>query len=38
VVTDTWDHEARLDSYRRLATIAAAIESKELTAANSNRR
>jgi luciferase family oxidoreductase group 1 len=38
VVTDTWDHEARLDSYRRLATIAATIESKELAAANSNRR
>jgi luciferase family oxidoreductase group 1 len=25
-VTDTWDHAARLDSYRRLATVAAAIE------------
>jgi luciferase family oxidoreductase group 1 len=25
-VTDTWDHEARLDSYRRVAQIAAAIE------------
>ncbi len=25
-VTDTWDHEARLDSYRRLAKIAAGIE------------
>jgi len=22
-VTDTWDHEARLDSYRRVASIAA---------------
>jgi luciferase family oxidoreductase group 1 len=27
-VTDTWDHEARLDSYRRLAEIAARIELK----------
>lgn len=26
VVTDTWDHEARLDSYRRLAKVAAAID------------
>lgn len=26
VVTDTWDHEARLESYRRLATIAGKIE------------
>ena len=26
-VTDTWDHEARLGSYRRLAKIAATIES-----------
>jgi len=25
-VTDTWDHNARLDSYRRLATVASAIE------------
>jgi luciferase family oxidoreductase group 1 len=38
VVTDTWDHEARLDSYCRLATIAATIESKTLAGANSNRR
>jgi luciferase family oxidoreductase group 1 len=30
-VTDTWDHEARLDSYRRLAEIAATIETKPLT-------
>jgi alkanesulfonate monooxygenase SsuD/methylene tetrahydromethanopterin reductase-like flavin-dependent oxidoreductase (luciferase family) len=40
-VTDTWDHEARLDSYRRLANIAATIETahvdaKGLAAANSN--
>ena len=28
VVTDTWDHEARLDSYSRLAKVAAAIESQ----------
>ena len=27
-VTDTWDHEARLDSYRRLAEIAGRIEIK----------
>ncbi len=27
-VTDTWDHEARLDSYRRLAEIAGRIEMK----------
>ena len=26
VVTDTWDHLARLDSYRRVAQIAAEIE------------
>ncbi len=28
VVTDTWDHAARLDSYRRLAEIAGTIEMK----------
>jgi luciferase family oxidoreductase group 1 len=28
VVTDTWDHEARLDSYHRVAKIAASIEMK----------
>jgi luciferase family oxidoreductase group 1 len=28
VVTDTWDHEARLDSYRRLAEVAGRIEIK----------
>jgi luciferase family oxidoreductase group 1 len=28
VVTDTWDHEARLDSYRRLADVAGKIETK----------
>ena len=28
VVTDTWDHNARLDSYRRIAKVAAAIESQ----------
>ena len=37
-VTDTWDHEARLDSYRRLARIAAAIDSKILAATNSDPR
>jgi len=28
VVTDTWDHEARLESYRRIAEIAGSIEMK----------
>jgi hypothetical protein len=28
VVTDTWDHGARLESYRRLAEIAKKIEMK----------
>ncbi len=28
VVTDTWDHEARLDSYHRVAKIAAGIGMK----------
>jgi luciferase family oxidoreductase group 1 len=28
VVTDTWDHEARLDSYRRLAEVSGRIEMK----------
>jgi luciferase family oxidoreductase group 1 len=28
VVTDTWDHEARLESYRRVAEIAGSIEMK----------
>ena len=34
VVTDTWDHEARLDSYRRLAKVAASIETKILATTN----
>lgn len=34
VVTDTWDHQARLDSYHRLAKIAASLETKIL--ANTN--
>jgi hypothetical protein len=29
-VTDTWDHESRLDSYRRLASVASSIEMKRL--------
>jgi luciferase family oxidoreductase group 1 len=33
-VTDTWDHEARLDSYRRLAKVASSVESKILAAAS----
>ena len=28
VVTDTWDHEARLDSYRRVAKVSGRIETK----------
>ncbi len=28
VVTDTWDHEARLDSYRRVAKVSGRIEMK----------
>ncbi len=32
VVTDTWDHEARLDSYHRLANVAAIVETKPLAA------
>ena len=31
VVTDTWDHAARLESYRRLAEIARSIEMKTTT-------
>ncbi len=30
VVTDTWDHKARLDSYRRVAEIAGEIKTKHL--------
>ena len=37
-VTDTWDHESRLDSYHRLAGVAASIEMKILTTTNPNRR
>jgi len=36
VVTDTWDHEARLDSYRRLAGIAATIDTKATVDAAGN--
>lgn len=28
-VTDTWEHEARLDSYRRVAEIAGSISEKQ---------
>jgi luciferase family oxidoreductase group 1 len=35
VVTDTWDHESRLDSYRRLAGITATIETDVHVATNS---
>jgi luciferase family oxidoreductase group 1 len=34
-VTDTWDHEARLDSYRRLAEIADGVETNTLADTNS---
>jgi luciferase family oxidoreductase group 1 len=32
VVTDTWDHEARLDSYHRVAKVAASIKTTPATA------
>ena len=32
IVTDTWEHEARLDSYRRVADVAARIEMKSSVA------
>jgi riboflavin synthase len=32
VVTDTWDHEARLDSYHRVAKIAGMIDARVATA------
>jgi len=38
-VTDTWDHNARLDSYRRLATVASTLEvpsTKDLEPARSS--
>jgi luciferase family oxidoreductase group 1 len=34
VVTDTWDHGARLDSYHRVAKVAGSIETKTLATAN----
>jgi len=34
-VTDTWDHNARLDSYRRLANVASNIDVKSLVCASS---
>ena len=30
IVTDTWDHNARLDSYQRVARVAATIEERNL--------
>ncbi len=33
-VTDTWDHEARLDSYHRLARVAACVEATFLATTN----
>jgi luciferase family oxidoreductase group 1 len=38
VVTDTWDHEARLESYRRLADIAKTIEMKKITGLQATAR
>jgi luciferase family oxidoreductase group 1 len=38
VVTDTWDHAARLDSYRRLAGVAERIEMKTAACLSSNAR
>ena len=32
-VTDTWDHNARLDSYRRLANVASTIDTKSPSSA-----
>ncbi|MGC1462175.1 MAG: LLM class flavin-dependent oxidoreductase [Terracidiphilus sp.] len=37
-VTDTWDHAARLDSYRRLAAVAGAMEVKGMAEASTLRR
>jgi luciferase family oxidoreductase group 1 len=37
-VTDTWDHEARLGSYRRLAGVAAGVEVKALAGRDSGPR
>jgi luciferase family oxidoreductase group 1 len=34
-VTDTWNHDARLDSYRRLASVASSIDAKILEITNS---
>ena len=33
-VTDTWDHEARLDSYHRLSNVAASLETNILATTN----
>ncbi|WP_348264271.1 LLM class flavin-dependent oxidoreductase [Telmatobacter sp. DSM 110680] len=38
VVTDAWDHEARLNSYRRLAKVAETIGAKSLAVSNSTCR
>ena len=38
VVTDTWDHEARLDSYRRLAKVANSVETKSLAVSSPDPR
>jgi luciferase family oxidoreductase group 1 len=37
-VTDTWDHAARLDSYRRLAAVAGAVAVKGVAEAGTLRR
>jgi luciferase family oxidoreductase group 1 len=38
VVTDTWDHDARLDSYRRLSKVADAVDARSLAASSPNLR
>jgi hypothetical protein len=35
-VTDTWDHGTRLDSYRRLAKVAGAVDAQPLAVSSVN--
>jgi luciferase family oxidoreductase group 1 len=37
-VTDTWDHEARLGSYRRLARVASNVETKTFAVTTTHQR
>jgi luciferase family oxidoreductase group 1 len=37
-VTDTWEHDARLDSYRRLAKVAETVDVKSLVVSDANSR